>query len=41
MKTYLKNMKTVTKVDFATYLGVILAFVIVTVCQSQGLVTAR
>ena len=38
MKTYLKNMKTVTKVDFATYLGVILAFVIVTVCQSQGLV---
>ncbi len=38
MKTYLKNMKTVTKVDFATYLGVILAFIVVTICQSQGLV---
>ena len=37
MKQYLKSMKTVTKVDFATYLGVILAFVIVTVCQSMGL----
>ena len=38
MKAYFKNMKTVTKVDFATYLGVILTFVIVTVCQSLGLV---
>ena len=37
MRQYLKSMKTVTKVDFATYLGVILAFVIVTVCQSMGL----
>ena len=25
MKGYFKNMKTITKVDFATYLGVILA----------------
>ena len=37
MRQYLKSMKTVTKVDFATYLGVILAFIIVTVCQSMGL----
>ena len=34
MKSYLKNMNSVTKVDFATYLGVILAFVIVMVCQN-------
>ena len=27
MKGYFKNMKTITKVDFATYLGVILAFI--------------
>ena len=39
MKNYFKNMKTVTKVDYATYAGVILAFVIVMVCQSQGLLT--
>ncbi|MUU12967.1 MAG: branched-chain amino acid ABC transporter permease [Oscillibacter sp.] len=31
-------MKTITKVDFATYLGVILAFIVVSVCQAQGLV---
>ena len=37
LKRYFKEMKTVTKVDYATYLGVILAFVIVMVCQSQGL----
>lgn len=35
----LKNLKKTTKVDFATYLGVILAFVIVSVCQSLGLLT--
>ena len=39
MKTYLKNMKTVTKVDFATYLGVILVFAAVSVCQAQGLLS--
>ena len=39
MKTYFKNMKTVTKVDFATYLGVILAFAAVSVCQAQGLLS--
>ena len=38
MKCYFKNMKTITKVDFATYLGVILAFIVVSVCQAQGLV---
>ena len=38
MRSYLKNMKTITKVDYATYLGVILAFIVVTICQSQGLV---
>ena len=30
-------MKSITKVDYATYLGVILAFIVVSVCQSQGL----
>ena len=29
MKNYFKNMKTVTKVDYATYAGVIVAFVVV------------
>ena len=29
MKGYFKNTKTITKVDFATYLGVILAFIVV------------
>ena len=38
MKGDFKNMKTITKVDFATYLGVILAFIVVSVCQAQGLV---
>ena len=37
LKRYFQEMKTVTKVGYATYLGVILAFVIVMVCQSQGL----
>ena len=37
MKNYLKTMKTATKVDYATYAGVILAFVIVSVCQSAGM----
>ncbi len=41
MKSYLKNMKSVTKVDFATYLGVILAFVIVTVCQNMDLLSRQ
>ena len=39
MKSYFKNMKTITKVDYATYLGVILAFLVVSVCQAQGLVS--
>lgn len=39
MKGYFKNTKTITKVDFATYLGVILAFIVVSVCQAQGLVS--
>ena len=29
MKQYFKTMKTATKVDYATYAGVVLAFVIV------------
>ena len=36
---YFKSMKTFTKVDFATYLGVILAYVIVLVCQSRGMLS--
>ena len=39
MKNYFKNMKTITKVDYATYLGVIAAFVIVTLLQSAGMLT--
>lgn len=39
MKGYFKSMKVITKVDFATYLGVILAFIVVSVCQAQGLVS--
>ena len=35
----LKNLKTTTKVDFATYLGVILAFVVLTVLGNQGLLS--
>ena len=35
----LKNLKSTTKVDFATYLGVIAAFVIVMVFQSLGLLS--
>lgn len=36
MKNYLKNLKKATKVDYATYLGVILAFVLMTVLKSAG-----
>ena len=32
-----KTMKSITKADYATYLGVVLAFIVVTACQSQGL----
>ncbi len=39
IKNYFKNMKTVTKVDFATYLGVILVFIIVYICQSRGMLS--
>ena len=39
MKNYFKNMKAITKVDYATYLGVIAAFVIVTLLQSAGMLT--
>ena len=35
----LKNLKKTTKVDFATYIGVIAAFVIVLVCQRMGLLS--
>ena len=41
MKNYFKTMKTATKVDYGTYAGVILAFVIVTICQSQGLLNRQ
>ena len=37
MKKNRKSIKTTTKVDFATYLGVIIAFVVVSICQSMGL----
>ena len=39
MRNYIKNMKTAAKVDYATYLGVILAFVVVSACQSAGLLS--
>ena len=39
MKQYFKTMKTATKVDYATYAGVVLAFVIVMLCQSMGLLS--
>ena len=32
-----KTIKSITKVDYATYLGVILAFAVVSLCQAQGL----
>ena len=35
----LKNLKKTTKVDFATYIGVILAFAIVSLLQSGGMLT--
>ncbi len=35
----LKNLKTTTKVDFATYLGVVLAFVIISVLSGQGMLS--
>lgn len=35
----LKNLKKTTKVDFATYLGVIIAFVVVLLLQNAGLLT--
>ena len=41
LKGYFKNMKTVTKVDYATYLGVILAFAVVMACQSAGLLNRQ
>ncbi len=37
MKSYFKNMKTITKVDYATYGLVILAFIVVTICQKMDL----
>ena len=39
MKQYLKTMKPSAKVDFATYLGVILVFAAVSICQAQGMVS--
>ena len=39
MGNYFKKMRTVTKVDFATYLGVIAAFAIVMACQSADLLS--
>ncbi len=36
IKSYFRNMKTVTKVDFATYIGVILVFAIVNALSSAG-----
>lgn len=35
----LKNLKKTTKVDFATYIGVVVAFIIVSLLQSGGLLT--
>ena len=35
----LKNLKKTTKVDFATYIGVVAAFIIVSLLQSGGLLT--
>ncbi len=35
----IKKLKTTTKVDFATYLGVIVAFVVVSILRDQGMLT--
>ena len=35
----LQGLKKTTKVDFATYLGVIAAFIIVSVCKNQGMLS--
>ncbi|HIT01316.1 MAG TPA: branched-chain amino acid ABC transporter permease [Candidatus Enterenecus merdae] len=37
ISAYFKQMKTVTKIDYATYAGVVLVFAIVLACQSAGL----
>ena len=37
MLNKIKNLKSTTKVDFATYLGVIIAFVIVTMMMNAGM----
>ena len=35
----LRSLKKTTKVDFATYFGVVLAFIIVSICQNQGMLS--
>ena len=37
MLNKIKNLKSTTKIDFATYLGVIIAFVIVTMMMNAGM----
>ena len=39
MRRYFKTMKAAARTDYATYAGVLLAFVLVMVCQSQGLLS--
>lgn len=39
MANYFKNMKKDTKVDYATYLGVIVAFIIVSILSSAGVLS--
>ena len=41
VKSYFKNMKRTTRVDYLTYIGVILAFIVVTACQSMGLLSRQ
>ena len=38
---YLKNMSRSTRVDYLTYAGVIIAFLVVTLCQNMGLLSRQ
>ena len=39
MGTSVKRIKTATLVDYATYLGVIIAFIVMSVLQSRGMLS--
>ena len=41
LTTKFKSLKKTTKVDFATYLGVIAVFIVVTVLQNGGMLNRK